>query len=315
MSKIEGQRASTRWSSIDDVRHRRAALHAGHRRRRPATTSSSPTSKLEAEPQLREQALERRAASCSRRSGTRDQTCAARSAADRAPRCRSSDRWIVVALDAVTPDVDRLAGATSSSARPRASSTSSSGTSSATGTSRWRRSAAERRRPSAAARCSPTCSRPRLRLLSTRSCRSSPRRSGSASATASPADEGGPHHRAITPPAMGKLEDRDAAEEQVDGPDGGRARHPQHPRRDRGGRPRPLRQSLRRYQWRPPVLGNGGARSSKRSARVRPLHVICEPGDAPSEQVASAVLDRAQVVVPLAGLVTSPPSETSWKSN
>jgi valyl-tRNA synthetase len=38
-------------------------------------------------------------------------------------------------------------------------------------------------------------------------------------------------------------------------------------------------------------------------ARVRPLHVIAEPGDAPSEQVASAVLDRAQVVVPLAGLI------------
>jgi valyl-tRNA synthetase len=38
-------------------------------------------------------------------------------------------------------------------------------------------------------------------------------------------------------------------------------------------------------------------------ARVRPLHVIAEPADAPSEQVASAVLDRAQVVIPLAGLI------------
>jgi valyl-tRNA synthetase len=37
-------------------------------------------------------------------------------------------------------------------------------------------------------------------------------------------------------------------------------------------------------------------------ARVRPLHIVDSPKDAPSQGVATAVLDRAQVIVPLAGL-------------
>jgi valyl-tRNA synthetase len=38
-------------------------------------------------------------------------------------------------------------------------------------------------------------------------------------------------------------------------------------------------------------------------ARVRPLHVVSAPSEAPADQVASAVLDQAQVVLPLAGLI------------
>jgi valyl-tRNA synthetase len=38
-------------------------------------------------------------------------------------------------------------------------------------------------------------------------------------------------------------------------------------------------------------------------ARVRPLHVVSDAGEAPSEGVASAVLAQAQVVLPLAGLI------------
>ncbi len=38
-------------------------------------------------------------------------------------------------------------------------------------------------------------------------------------------------------------------------------------------------------------------------ARVRPLHVVASPSDAPSDGVATAVLAQAQVVLPLAGLV------------
>ncbi|MEO8457486.1 MAG: valine--tRNA ligase [Chloroflexota bacterium] len=38
-------------------------------------------------------------------------------------------------------------------------------------------------------------------------------------------------------------------------------------------------------------------------ARVRPFHVVATPADAPSDQVASAVLDKAQVILPLAGLI------------
>jgi valyl-tRNA synthetase len=38
-------------------------------------------------------------------------------------------------------------------------------------------------------------------------------------------------------------------------------------------------------------------------ARVRPLHVVSDAAEAPSEGVASAVLARAQVVLPLAGLI------------
>jgi valyl-tRNA synthetase len=38
-------------------------------------------------------------------------------------------------------------------------------------------------------------------------------------------------------------------------------------------------------------------------ARVRPLHVVSDAADAPSEGVASAVLAQAQVVLPLAGLI------------
>ncbi len=37
-------------------------------------------------------------------------------------------------------------------------------------------------------------------------------------------------------------------------------------------------------------------------ARVRPLHIIAERGEAPAEGVATAVLDGAQVILPLAGL-------------
>jgi valyl-tRNA synthetase len=51
-----------------------------------------------------------------------------------------------------------------------------------------------------------------------------------------------------------------------------------------------------------PVLENGGP-IVEALARVRPLHVVAEASDAPSQQVASAVLDGAQVVVPLAGLL------------
>jgi valyl-tRNA synthetase len=38
-------------------------------------------------------------------------------------------------------------------------------------------------------------------------------------------------------------------------------------------------------------------------ARVRPLHVVASPSDAPSEGVASAVLAQAQVILPLAALI------------
>jgi len=37
-------------------------------------------------------------------------------------------------------------------------------------------------------------------------------------------------------------------------------------------------------------------------ARVRPLRLVVTPQDAPSEGVATAVLDRATIVIPLAGL-------------
>ena len=38
-------------------------------------------------------------------------------------------------------------------------------------------------------------------------------------------------------------------------------------------------------------------------ARVRPLHVVASVGEAPADQVATAVLTHAQVVLPLAGLI------------
>ena len=46
-------------------------------------------------------------------------------------------------------------------------------------------------------------------------------------------------------------------------------------------------------------------RRSKPLARVRPLHIVADRADAPSEAVATAVLDGATVVLPLAGLFDS----------
>jgi valyl-tRNA synthetase len=37
-------------------------------------------------------------------------------------------------------------------------------------------------------------------------------------------------------------------------------------------------------------------------ARVRPLHIVATPAEVPPEDVATAVLDNAQVILPIAGL-------------
>src|SRR3972149_1413188 len=44
-------------------------------------------------------------------------------------------------------------------------------------------------------------------------------------------------------------------------------------------------------------------RSWRPRARVRPLHLISDAGEAPRSGVASTVLAQAQVVLPLAGLI------------
>ncbi len=54
----------------------------------------------------------------------------------------------------------------------------------------------------------------------------------------------------------------------------------------------------------PAYLGNH-ARAIEALARVRPLRLVASANEAPAQGVASAVLDRAQVIVPLAGLFDS----------
>ena len=174
--QVEGQRAVDPLEVIDELRHRRAALHARRARgdgaRHPPVARRASTA----------------TAASSTRSGTRRASSlmnvgdGRRSIAPTRPQRRQRRR----PLDPRPPGARHRRGRArrstpTASTTPRPRSTTSSGTSSATGTSSWRRCRSaptrtpRRARPRSRRWC--RCSRPRCACC-TRSCRSSPTRSG-----------------------------------------------------------------------------------------------------------------------------------------
>ena len=80
-----------------------------------------------------------------------------------------------------------------------------------------------------------------------------------------------------------------------------RARDPQHPRREEGRAGEVHRGVRRRRTARARVL-EAGAPYIEMLARARPLHIVGDIGEAPRDQVATAVLEGVTAIVPLAGL-------------